>query len=338
MDLLARLNPAQRDAVSAPPGPLLVVAGPGSGKTRVLTHRIAYLIREMRVSPWHIMAVTFTNKAAREMEHRIEQLLDGRPQGLNMGTFHAICARLLRREVDNLTHYQRDFVIFDTADQLQVVKQALAELTSTTKNSPRPRCSTASAAPRTTSSPPTPTMATNYIGEVTRRVYERLPIDIASQQRHGLRRPADERRAALRRKARRPGQVSGALRATSWSTSSRTPTPRSTACCASWPATATASSPWAIPTSRSTSGAARTIATSRTSTATTPNRGRSCWSKTTAQLRSFSTRPSSVIRRNADHIPKKLFTERPGGAQIVLREAYNEIGRGSDQSSTPSKA
>ena len=105
MDLLARLNPAQRDAVSAPPGPLLVVAGPGSGKTRVLTHRIAYLIQEMRVSPWHIMAVTFTNKAAREMEHRIEQLLDGRPQGLNMGTFHAICARLLRREVDNLTHY-----------------------------------------------------------------------------------------------------------------------------------------------------------------------------------------------------------------------------------------
>ena len=77
MDLLARLNPAQRDAVSAAPGPLLVVAGPGSGKTRVLTHRIAYLIQEMRVSPWHIMAVTFTNKAAREMEHRIEALLDG---------------------------------------------------------------------------------------------------------------------------------------------------------------------------------------------------------------------------------------------------------------------
>ena len=125
MDLLANLNEAQRAAVSAPAGALLVVAGPGSGKTRVLTHRIAYLIQEMRVSPWHIMAVTFTNKAAREMEHRIEALLDGRPQGLNMGTFHAICARLLRREVDNLTHYQRDFVIFDTADQLQVVKGAL---------------------------------------------------------------------------------------------------------------------------------------------------------------------------------------------------------------------
>jgi DNA helicase-2/ATP-dependent DNA helicase PcrA len=172
MDLLARLNPAQRDAVSAPPGPLLVVAGPGSGKTRVLTHRIAYLIQEMRVSPWHIMAVTFTNKAAREMEHRIEQLLDGRPQGLNMGTFHAICARLLRREVDNLTHYQRDFVIFDTADQLQVVKGALAELRLDDKKFPPAKMLNGISSAKNDLITPDTYQATNYIGEVTRRVYE----------------------------------------------------------------------------------------------------------------------------------------------------------------------
>ncbi|RIK20180.1 MAG: hypothetical protein DCC51_07820, partial [Anaerolineae bacterium] len=178
MDLLAKLNPAQREAVSAPPGALLVVAGPGSGKTRVLTHRIAYLIREMHVSPWNILAVTFTNKAAREMEHRIEQLLDGRPQGLNMGTFHAICVRLLRREVEQLTHYQRDFVIFDTADQLQVVKQAMAELNVDDKKFPPPKILNGISAAKNDLITPDEYMATNYVSEVTRRVYERYQMTL----------------------------------------------------------------------------------------------------------------------------------------------------------------
>ena len=128
LDYLDELNDQQRTAVTAEPGPILVLAGPGSGKTRVLTHRIVYLIRELRVAPWQIMAVTFTNKAAKEMSHRISDLLDGQPRGLTVGTFHATCARLLRTESDNLEGYTRGFVIFDTADQQQVVKQALKDL------------------------------------------------------------------------------------------------------------------------------------------------------------------------------------------------------------------
>ena len=124
-DYLNGLNTQQKTAVTALPGPVLILAGPGSGKTRVLTHRIVYLMREVNIAPWNILAVTFTNKAAKEMNHRIEKLLDGPPRGLTMGTFHSVCARILRRETDALLNYQRDFVIFDTADQLQVVKQVL---------------------------------------------------------------------------------------------------------------------------------------------------------------------------------------------------------------------
>lgn len=125
--LLDGLNEQQRAAVSAGEGPILVLAGPGSGKTRVLTHRIAYLIQEMGVMPNQIMAVTFTNKAAGEMRARVENLQGGRLQGLQIGTFHAICARLLRREYAH-TPYSADYVIFDTEDQITAATQALNEL------------------------------------------------------------------------------------------------------------------------------------------------------------------------------------------------------------------
>jgi DNA helicase-2/ATP-dependent DNA helicase PcrA len=98
MNILDALNPQQRKAVAAGGGPILVLAGPGSGKTRVLTQRVAYLIAEQRVPAYRIMAVTFTNKAAREMQSRVEKLLGNEAtQGMWLGTFHAICARLLRR-------------------------------------------------------------------------------------------------------------------------------------------------------------------------------------------------------------------------------------------------
>jgi DNA helicase-2/ATP-dependent DNA helicase PcrA len=130
MDLLAGLNPQQQQAVMAGLGPVLVLAGPGSGKTRVLTHRIAYLIRAMGVRPYQILAVTFTNKAAREMESRIAGLIE-EPQGgtpmPQMGTFHSTCARLLRREAEHLP-FQSNFVIFDADDQITLVKTAIKDL------------------------------------------------------------------------------------------------------------------------------------------------------------------------------------------------------------------
>ena len=127
MDYLQDLNPQQQQAVMATLGPVLVLAGPGSGKTRVLTHRIAYLIGSMGVPAYHILAVTFTNKAAREMEARVAELLGEQRHGLTLGTFHAICARILRRESDKLP-IESNYVIFDNDDQIRVVKQALQDL------------------------------------------------------------------------------------------------------------------------------------------------------------------------------------------------------------------
>ena len=128
MDFLDDLNPQQRKAVTAGPGPVLVIAGPGSGKTRVLTQRVAYLIAAQGVRPWQILAVTFTNKAAREMGARIENLLgEQATQGMMLGTFHSICARLLRHEADQLP-IQANFVIFDDDDQERLVKSIIREL------------------------------------------------------------------------------------------------------------------------------------------------------------------------------------------------------------------
>jgi len=126
-DFLNQLNQQQKKAVAAPPEPVLVLAGPGSGKTRVLTYRIAYLIAALEVPAYQIMAVTFTNKAAREMEKRVTGLLGGKAKGLWLGTFHAICGRILRREADHLP-IDHNYVIFDADDQLSLVKRVIKEL------------------------------------------------------------------------------------------------------------------------------------------------------------------------------------------------------------------
>lgn len=132
LELTQGLNTPQQEAVIADRGPLLILAGPGSGKTRVLTRRVAYLIQEMQVEPWQIMAVTFTNKAASEMRHRVEKFLGNNLRGLRIGTFHATCARLLRIHHE-YTPFAGDFVIYDREDQLKVVEQALNELNLSSK-------------------------------------------------------------------------------------------------------------------------------------------------------------------------------------------------------------
>ncbi|MFC1974385.1 ATP-dependent helicase [Chloroflexota bacterium] len=127
MDILAELNPAQREAVEAISGPVLILAGPGSGKTRVITHRVAYLIKVCGVNPRRIMAVTFTNKAAREMEGRLYQLVSGSVKDLTLGTFHAICARILRQDGRAIGIDPR-FVIYDGEDQLSLIKRSIQEV------------------------------------------------------------------------------------------------------------------------------------------------------------------------------------------------------------------
>ena len=127
MDLNAILNKEQVEAVQRTEGPLLVLAGAGSGKTRVLTHRIAYLIQEKGVFPSHILAITFTNKAAAEMRERVEKLLPGEGNSVWVSTFHSMCLRILRREIEHLG-YDRDFSIYDTDDQRTLMRQILKEL------------------------------------------------------------------------------------------------------------------------------------------------------------------------------------------------------------------
>ncbi len=124
--ILRGLNEEQRRAVTAPPGPLLVVAGPGSGKTRVLTHRIAWYVQEWDIRPYSIVAVTFTNKAATEMRERAGRLLGGGTLGAQVRTFHSLCARLLRQEFAH-TNFSANYLIYDTVDQRAAIKQAVAE-------------------------------------------------------------------------------------------------------------------------------------------------------------------------------------------------------------------
>ena len=126
MDLLEGLNKEQKEAVLSTEGPCLVIAGAGSGKTKVLTHKIAYLMEEKNIKPWNILAITFTNKAANEMKERINGLIGESSNDMWIGTFHSICIRILRKYIDRIG-YNSDFIIFDTSDQKTLVKQCIKE-------------------------------------------------------------------------------------------------------------------------------------------------------------------------------------------------------------------
>lgn len=126
-NLIDNLNNEQKEAVLATEGPCLVIAGAGSGKTKVLTHKIAYLMAEKYVKPWNILAITFTNKAANEMKERVQKLVGDAANDMWIGTFHSICVRILRKFIDRIG-YDTSFIIFDTSDQKMVVKECLKEL------------------------------------------------------------------------------------------------------------------------------------------------------------------------------------------------------------------
>lgn len=132
MSIYDRLNPPQREAVAQTEGPVLILAGAGSGKTRVLTHRIAYLMDEVSVNPWNILAITFTNKAAQEMRERVDKLIGFGSESIWVSTFHSACVRILRRHIDNLG-YDTNFTIYDTDDQKSLMKDVCRKLNIDTK-------------------------------------------------------------------------------------------------------------------------------------------------------------------------------------------------------------
>ena len=125
--LLEGMNDRQKEAVQHTQGPLLIMAGAGSGKTRVLTHRMAYILAEEEVHPWNILAITFTNKAAREMKERVSQLVGPQAEEMWVSTFHSMCVRILRRDIE-LLGYQRSFTICDPSEQQTAMKRILKKL------------------------------------------------------------------------------------------------------------------------------------------------------------------------------------------------------------------
>ena len=134
-ELLDKLNDKQREAASYTDGPLLILAGAGSGKTRVLTYKIAYLLEQNIVKPWEILAITFTNKAAKEMKERVLSLVEENANDIWLGTFHSVCVRILKREIE-LLGYTRDFNIFDELDKEKVIKEVLKKLNISDKEYP----------------------------------------------------------------------------------------------------------------------------------------------------------------------------------------------------------
>ncbi len=226
---LTSLNPAQREAVETVDGPLLVLAGAGSGKTRVLTFRIAHLVGDLRVSPAEILAITFTNKAAAEMRERLGALVGPSVRSMWVLTFHAMCVRMLRADGDRLG-FTRNFTIYDQDDSKRLLKEVMRELEIDDKHYP------VNGVANRISSAKNELLIGERLrgqgrradGQEGRPDHGALPGAAAGGQRDGLRRPARQRAPAAEPATRTCGAPTSSGSATSASTSTRTPTTRST--------------------------------------------------------------------------------------------------------------
>jgi hypothetical protein len=266
--ILDGLNPAQLAAVTHGDGPMLILAGPGSGKTRVITHRIAYLVRERRVPPWRILAVTFTNKAAKEMRERARRLLGDDAKDLAMGTFHSMCARWLRID-GKAIGISPDFTVYDDADQVALMKRIIEDLRVDPKRfQPRSVLSAISNAKGEMLTPAAYNgKVQSYFEEVVGRAFERYEQALS---------------ASSANRTRRWRSTPGATCTCLW-TSSRTRTPPSTCWRGNWLRRTAISRLWVTPTRASIPGARPTSATCATSNATFRNTPRSCSNRTTAR-------------------------------------------------------
>jgi DNA helicase-2/ATP-dependent DNA helicase PcrA len=242
--LLDDLNPQQRRAVTAPDGQVLVLAGPGSGKTRVLTRRLAWLIERQNVPAFDIIAVTFTNKAAREMESRVVTLAQRSLEGMWLGTFHAMCARILRRESVALP-FAANFVIFDSDDQQTLVKRALRDLHIDDKTHRPAGIHASISAAKNDLKLPSDMPRGSYRDEVVAKTYARY------QEYLQLNNAVDFDdlllwARACSRKTLPSQKNTPAASSTCWWTSSRIPTWRSMNCSGTWPPFTRTSSWWAM--------------------------------------------------------------------------------------------
>ena len=235
-EIVSRLNPEQARAVTTTDGPLLILAGAGSGKTRVIAHRIAYLIGVKAVQPRRILAVTFTNRAAGELRERITALVGEHGKDVQAGTFHALCARVLRQDGEAIG-LDRRFVIYDTDDQQQLMKRILAEEDLPATGEFRP-AAILGAISRAKNEMLDATFlaenAVNHRERIIARLARPLPRPAARGQRPRLRRPAAAGGRAVRAVAGGAREVPRAVAATCTSTSTRTPTGRSTCGSGRW--------------------------------------------------------------------------------------------------------
>jgi hypothetical protein len=290
--LLEGLNPQQRDAVVHEGGPLLIVAGAGSGKTKALTTRIAYLLAARGVQPGEVLAITFTNKAAGEMRERVAAVVGSRARAMWVLTFHSACVRILRAEAKKLG-FTSTFSIYDQADAQRLMTLVCRDLDLDPKRFPARSMS-------------------NQVSDLKNELVDWETF--RSKAETGAEKQFAEVYATYQARLREANALdfddlitTDDGSATSWSTSTRTPTTRSTSWCASWsaPAAGGANEPprpgssrrpscasSATPTSPSTPSAAPTSATSRTSRTTTRTPGSCCSSRTTAPRRPSCRQPT----------------------------------------------